>query len=386
MSSPLAGRSILFVVTEDWYFVSHRLPVARAARDAGMEVHVATRVHKHEVAIRDEGFVLHPLTWRRASVGPVGSFVAILELRRLLRRLRPDMLHAVALKPVVFCALAALRLSPRLILAITGLGFVFTERSFKAALMRAALTFAFKAVDRELAAVLLQNDDDAGLLRDQGFICRAPIRIIRGSGVDASWFVPLPPPSGAVPTVAVVARMIAIKGIADLVAASRLLRERDVPHRLILVGASDPENPSSIPREQLLTWGREPCVEWLGSVTDVREVWTRADIAALTSLGGEGLPKTLLEAAACGRSIVATDVSGSRDIVVHKETGLLARPGDIEAIADALQILLLDRDLRDRLGRAARARVEAWFSQERIVAETLALYEEMLARGISEFI
>lgn len=383
MSSNLQGRSILFVVTEDWYFISHRLPVARAARDAGMEVHVATRVCKHGAAIRAEGFVLHSLSWRRSSIGLFGLVAGVLALRRILCCLQPNLLHAVALKPVVFCALATLRLSTRPIFAINGLGFVFTECSLRAALLRTLLLVAFNSVDREVAYVLLQNDDDAALLHKQGFIRRAPVKTIRGSGIDTSRFVPLPPPSGLVPIVAVVARMIAIKGIADLVSASRLLRERGVKHRLILVGDPDPENPSSIPREQLSAWADEPCIEWHGAVSDVRQIWAQADIAALTSKGGEGLPKALLEAAACARPIVATDVPGSRDVVVHGKTGLLALAGDVVGIADALQTLIADRDLRDQFGRAGRVRIEALFSQERITAETLALYEETLVRGAS---
>lgn len=379
MSSDLSGRTILFLVTEDWYFVSHRLPVARAARDAGMRVHVACRVGRDGGAIRDEGFELHPLRWRRGRGGLASSLRALLEIRALLRRLRPDIMHAVALKAVVFGALAVLPLSVRPVFAIAGLGFAFTQRSPAAAALRLAMRAVFRfAVDRRDAVILLQNDDDLAVLRDRGFVRRARMQTIRGSGVDAVHFAPLPEPGSTVPTVAVVSRMIAIKGIADLVAASRLLHSAGVTHRLLLVGDPDAENPSAISPAILREWAQAPWIEWLGGRSDVRGIWEEADIAALTSLGGEGLPKTLLEAAACGRPLVATDVPGSRDIVVDGETGYLAPPGDPGAIAAALLRLLEDSEARRRFGGAARARVEASFSQERIADETLNLYADLI--------
>lgn len=380
MSEALAGRAILFLVTEDWYFASHRLPIARAARDAGMEVHVATRLARHREAILAEGFTPHALSWRRGETNPARTLAELRELRHLILRVRPDILHAVALKPVVFGAIATMGLPVKPVYAITGLGFAFTERSAKAACIRATLRGAFRlAVDRPDAIVLLQNDDDRDLLSSRGFVRNARMSTIRGSGVDARRFEPLPTPAGNIPTIAVVSRMIAIKGIADLVAASHLLHGGGVAHRLLLVGEPDPDNPSSLSAEVLRIYSRAPWIQWLGACVDVREVWKQAHIAVLTSLGGEGLPKTLLEAASCGRPLVATDVPGSRDVVVDGLTGYLASPGDPDAIAQALRRLIEDPVRREQMGAAARARVEQVFSQERIATQTLELYAEILA-------
>lgn len=378
MSHDLASRSILFLVTEDWYFVSHRLPVARAARDAGMRVHVATRIGAHGDVIRNEGFELHPLPWKRRGNGVLSSLAAILAIRRLIADLRPAIVHAVALKAVVFCGIATLASKPgRLIFAITGLGYSFTGRTVKSAVVRTALRLAFRlAVDRSSAVVLLQNDDDGDVLREGGFLRHARTLTIRGSGIDTDWYAPQPEPDGGPLVVAVVSRMIAIKGIATLVAASRLLIEEGVDHRLVLVGAPDPDNPTSISRAQLEEWGARPWIEWAGPSTDVRDVWARAHIAALTSQGGEGLPKSLLEAAACQRPLLATDVPGSREIAIDGITALTAPPGDAPAIAGALRRLLEDKDLRLRLGREARSLAVARFAEERIVEQTLELYSE----------
>lgn len=379
MSKKLVGRRVVFLVTEDWYFLSHRLPIARAARDVGMDVHVITRVERHGDAIRKEGFTLHPLSWHRRSGGVGGAIAALVRIRRLLWRLRPDLLHAVALKAVVFGAISNVGLPAIPVFAITGLGFAFTENSARAVVVRAMLLVVFRvAVDRSNAVVLLQNDDDKALLKRNGFVRRAALRTIRGSGVDTVRFAPMPSPIEDVPTIAVVSRMIAIKGIADLVAASQKLQTRGAEHRLMLVGNPDAHNPSAIPAEMMREWSRAPWIDWLQGSDDVREVWAKAHIAALTSLGGEGLPKTLLEAAACGRPLVATDVPGSRDVVVDAVSGFLVPPQNPDAIANALGRLIEDSELRARMGTAARRRIEACFSQEQIAQETLALYADWL--------
>jgi glycosyltransferase involved in cell wall biosynthesis len=376
--SVLDGKKILFLVTEDWYFVSHRLPIARAARDAGMVVHVATRVADHGDIIRREGFQLHPLQWKRRGAGPWNLIASLIQIRKVLKSERPNILHAVALKAVLFGAVATMGLRTRRIFAIAGLGFAFTDTSIRGKWIRALMRTAFIfAVDRRDATVLLQNQDDGIVLSELGFVRSAKKKIIAGSGVDARHFVPLPEPDGTI-TIAVVSRMISIKGIADLVAASHILRDQGIVHRLLLVGDPDPSNPSTIPPAKLREWSEVSWIEWAGASSDVRHAWAQAHIAVLTSLGGEGLPKTLLEAAACGRPLVATDVAGNRDIVVDGVTGFLARPQDPKAIATALARLVVDPDLRVRMGIAARARVEKYFTQDRIASETLALYADVV--------
>ncbi|MBZ8134262.1 glycosyl transferase family 1 [Afifella sp. IM 167] len=367
-------------MTEDWYFVSHRLPIARAARDAGMSVHVATRISAHGEALEREGFTVHPLRWRRRGDGPAGAVRAILEIRSLLGRIRPDILHAVSLKPVIFGGLAS-RIGHRAarVFAITGLGFGFTDRSWKSELVRLAMRAVFLvAIDRKDAVVLLQNEDDRRVLVEKRFLKRAKTAIIRGSGVDGAKFAPLPLPADETVTIGFVARMIAIKGVEDLVRASEILVSRGVPHRLLLAGGPDPDNRSSISPQRLAEWAKRPQIKWLGNCADVRTVWRRADIAALPSLGGEGLPKSLLEAAACRRPIVATDVAGNRDIAVEGASGCLVPPADPAALADALERLISDRPLRERLGEGARLLIEEHFEQGRIVEQTMALYGSLL--------
>jgi len=371
-------RRILYLVTEDWYFLSHRLPMARAAKEAGFEVHVATRIAREADAIRAEGFTLHGLSWRRGSTAPLGNAMAVLEIRRLLRRLRPAVLHNIALKPVLIGSAAAWRM-PQVATVnnVAGLGSVYLGRSSLARGLRVGVSLALRrALGRDRSRAVVQNPEDAAALRGLGM---SPDRIvvIAGSGVDTEHLTPLPEPEGSI-TVAYVGRMIEDKGLRTLMAAWRLLRQRGRRIDLVLAGEPDAENPRSVAAAELRQWTGEPGVEWLGHVRDVRDVWRRAHIAVLPSLR-EGLPKCLLEAAACGRPLVATDVPGCREIARQDQTALLVPVDDPAALADALERLADDPGLRGRFGEAARGLVVERFSAERIGREAVALYEEVIA-------
>ena len=375
---------LLFLVTEDWYFWSHRLPVARAAREAGFEVVVATRVQDHGERIRAEGFRVCPLPWRRRGDGVVGAGRALLAIAALYRRERPDIVHHVALKPVLFGGIA-IRLAfargpgrPTQIAAITGLGSGLAPKSMLARLGRPALGWAVRRAAAG-APVIVQNPEDGAALARLG-IAPADIVLIRGSGVDTDHFAPLPDPHepagspGQTVSVALVGRMLRSKGVLDAVAAVRLLRAKGLAVELVLAGPTDPDNRDSLDEAALSAIAAEPGVEWLGRVEDVRAVWRRAAIAVLPSTYGEGVPKALIEAAACARAVVATDMPGCREVVRTYETGLLVAPNDIAGLAEALAALAADPARRQAMGRAGRALVEREFGEEGVARQTLALY------------
>ena len=368
---------LLYLVTEDWYFWSHRLPIARAARAAGWEVMVATRVAKHGERIRREGFRLVPIGLRRRSLAPWREAAAIAELLRLYRRERPDLVHHVAMKPVLYGSLAAaLAGVPAVVNALAGMGYVFTSSGVKARLLRPLIRTAFRwLLDRPNSRLILQNPDDIAVMTE-GTVAAERVALIRGSGVDTQLFTPREEPEGT-PVAVMVSRMLWDKGVGELVEAARLLRRREVPLRVVLVGPPDPDNPASIPERQLSDWEASGDVAWWGERSDIAEIWAKGQIAVLPS-HREGLPKSLLEAAACGRPMVATDVSGCREIVRDGVTGLLVPPGDAGALADALERLARDPGLRRRLGAAARDLVEREFSEEAVVAQTLALYRSLV--------
>jgi glycosyltransferase involved in cell wall biosynthesis len=377
-TSRVAPPKLLFLVTEDWYFCSHRLPVARAARDAGFAVAVATRVREHGEAIRSEGFSLHPLGWRRGGGGVLGHLRALCEIVRLYRAEKPDLLYHVALKSVLFGGIAA-RLAfpagarPALVSAVMGLG-ASAAAQWKRRALGSALRFAASG-----GAIVVQNPEDRGALVRFG-LAPARIALIRGSGVDVVHFAVLPEPAGATVAVALVGRMLKSKGVLDAVAAIRILRAEGLAVELILAGAPDPDSRDSLSEAQMQELAREPGIEWLGHVADVREVWARAAIAVLPSSYGEGVPKSLLEAASCARPIAASDMPGCREVVLPGETGLLVPAHDVVALARAVATLVGDPALRRRMGEAGRARVCAEFADAAIADATLALCQAELGR------
>ncbi|MGC2854542.1 glycosyltransferase family 4 protein [Novispirillum sp. DQ9] len=370
---------LLFVVTEDWAFWSHRLPMAEAAMAAGFSVAVACRVAAHRARIEARGIRVLPLRHlRRESLNPFHEARAVAELVALYRRERPALVHHVALKPVLYGALAA-RLAgvPAAVNALAGMGFVFTATSLKARLLRPGIVTAFRLLlNRPGDRVLVQNPDDHALFVERGLVPAGRVVLIPGSGVDTDAFVPTPEQDGP-PVALCVARLLWDKGIGELVAAARLLRDRGVPLRIQVAGDPDPANPRAIPAETLAEWSAEGVVEFLGRRDDIAALTARSHIAVLPSYR-EGMPKALLEGAAGGRPLVTTDVPGCRALVADGVNGLLVPVRDPAALADTLARLALDPTLRRRLGAEARRQAEEIYSSRAIGAAVAGLYRSLV--------
>jgi len=366
---------VLFVVTEDWYFVSHRLPLAVAAQKAGFDVAVATRVKEHSETIRAAGIRLIPFNLSRRRGNPLREVATLV---RLYYREQMDIVHHVALKPVLYGALAA-RLAgvPRVVNAVAGLGWLFMSSGFAARTLRPMIC-------RLLAWVLgvphsrtiVQNPDDFGLLVKIG-VPEDRLRLIRGAGVNTEVFTPVLESPPAPVMVLLSARMLWAKGVGEFVEAARLLTQEGVKARFVLVGAPDSGNPASVPEATLRAWHGKNGVEWWGHRDDMPAVLHTAHVACLPSSYREGLPKVLLEAAACGLPIVTTDTPGCREIVRDGDNGFLVPVRDAQALAVALRSLINNDALRAKMGVRARAIVLEEFSQERVIAETLAVYQEL---------
>jgi glycosyltransferase involved in cell wall biosynthesis len=373
------ARRILYIVTEDWYFLSHRLPMARAARQVGYEVHVATRLKDGRAAIEREGFVPHALSWSRGSLSLTGSLSAIVELRRLLGEVQPDILHNISVKPVVLGSAASLgRSGTAVVNSLTGLGTLFIGKAQVSGVARKVVRLALsRLLRRKRNLTVVQNPDDRAFVIGLG-VAPAKVVLIPGSGVDTDKLTKLPEPALPV-TAAYVGRMLADKGVLTLIDAFSRLGKQGVALQLLLAGDCDRENPGSLAPEQLREFASLYGIHWLGHVADIRDVWARAHFAVLASRR-EGLPKSLLEAAACGRGMVATDAPGCREIAIEGETALTVPVDDAEALAGAMAKLAGDVELRRRFGANARALVEREFSAEAIGRQTVALYDSLNPR------
>jgi|SRR5690625_698659 len=377
---------LLFLVTEDWYFLSHRLPMARAAKKAGYDVHLATQVSNCRAKIEAEGVKVHQITLARSGLNVFKDLSSLWQLIQIYRTVRPDITHHVAIKPVIYGSIAA-RLTgvSGSVNALAGLGYVFANGSFKARILRILVTFALAITMRMKKSVtLLQNEDDANRVVNGRMARPSQIKIIRGSGVDTKYYKfqhRAPTPN---PTVALPARLLKEKGVYDFVEAIRILhKDPNISAKFVLLGSPDEQNPSSIPVSLLNKWTEEGLIDKYGWVDDMASALANVDIVCLPSTHGEGLPKSLLEAASCGIPIVTTDTPGCRDVVEDDKTGFLVPPCDPPALASALNELINDPEQRAKKGHEGRKRVLHLFDERIIQLQITEVYAELLVRSKS---
>jgi glycosyltransferase involved in cell wall biosynthesis len=353
--------------------------MAQAAARAGYEVHLATRVSKDRRAIEDLGFAVHPLNWRRGSLNPLDIMNIVAEIRRLYDSLKPDIIHHVALQPVVIGSLASTGMPFAQLDSFFGLGWVFSSPQVKARLVGAALKLLLpRLTNRPQTIVTVENSDDKAALSAIG-LQPERIFVLPGSGIDIHRLTPLAEPKGAI-TAAFVGRLLVNKGIRTLVAAHDLLSKRGVQLHLLIAGEPDPANPTSIPMVEIDSWRSRSGITVMGHVADISGVWNLAHFGILPSRGGEGLPMSLLEAAACGRPLVATDVPGCREIARPGVNALLVPVDDPAALAEAISRMARDDALRRRYGQSSRCIVEAEYSSEIVGREVVALYDRLSGR------
>lgn len=370
---------VLFVVTEDWFFASHFLPMARAARELGLEVRVVCRIRGHAAAIAATGAVPIALEAERRSLNPLAAISVVRRLAQVMRAERPDIVHCIALKPILLGGLAA-RLAgiDRRIFALTGLGLIGAKQDRVGRGARAMVKAAIRGpLSTPHTRYLFENADDPSLLGlDPG---ASEVTIVGGAGVDPVALPELPLPGQPPLRVALVARMLWSKGVDIAVEAVRLARQAGADVELSLYGAPDPSNPKAVPQATLEAWAREDGIGWHGHAGDVAAVWRAHHVACLPSRGGEGLPRTLLEAAACGRAMVTTDVPGCRSFVEDGISGIVVPPGDAPALAAALVRLAREPQTVAAMGHAARVRVLAGHTERQVMDGVKALYAALLA-------
>jgi glycosyltransferase involved in cell wall biosynthesis len=377
----------LYVGNHAGYFLTHRLPVMQAIRDAGYEVHVAApaeadALEKMVVAnaaetIRSLGFHYHPISIKRGSIGLAGELRVVSQLYRIYKRLKPDLVYHATIKPVLYGGiLARMTGVPAVISAVTGLGYVFLANGFQATLLRVGVKTAYRlALGHPNMRVLFQNTDDCAAFIKQGLVKSETTAVIKGSGVDMQKFTATQEPDD-MPIVVLPSRMLWDKGVGEFVEAAAILKRAGVSARFVLVGDTDPDNPTGILREQLQEWHDRGVIEWWGWRENMPEIFRTTHIVCLPSYR-EGIPKALIEAAASGRPIVTADVPGCREIVYEGENGFLVPVRDSHLLAAALRRLVENTNMRRQMGQRSREIAEVEFSVETIVAQTLAICEQV---------
>ena len=376
----MARPRLLFVATEDWFFASHFLPMARAARELDFDVAVIARERHHRRIIEATGARLIALEAERRSLDPRALFRQVVALRRLIEAEQPHILHCIALKPIALAGFAG-RLAgvERRVYALTGLGFLGARQGLVAGAARLAATLWLRgAIDGRQVRFVFENPDDPVTLgldpRDADKVV-----IVGGAGVDPLIFMPEPMPATPPFKVALVARMLWSKGVDLAVEAVRLARAEGARVELTIHGAPDPSNPKAIPEDTLKQWASRPGVTWAGPTRDIEGVWRHHHLCILPSRGGEGLPRTILEAAACGRPILTTDVPGCRSFVRDGQDGMVVPVDDVAALARALITLARAPALAERMGDNARARLIDGHTERDVMNAVKALYRSLLS-------
>jgi len=376
---------LLLVVNVSWFFLSHRLPLALRARQLGFEVYLATRIDSaaDRAAIEAAGIRVYDLAIGRAEQGVFDNLKVLAALFLLYRRLAPDVVHHVTMKPVILGGIAArLARVPSVVSAIPGLGYAFVADGWVAATRRVLLRAGLRiALRHSNSTAIFQNPDDLSGLVNAGVVDARSCVLIRGAGVDTKTFVAWPEPVGIV-RVLLASRMLREKGVETFVEAARILLRRGVAADFQLAGKPDSENPGSLTVSQLRDWHSSGIVRWLGHREDMVALLRSVHVVCLPSFYGEGVPKILIEAAASGRALVASDMPGCREIVRHEFNGLLVPPKQALALADALSTMIQDKEKRRLFGRCGRLLAETEFDAANVVDETMRVYERLRERAI----
>lgn len=368
------------VSNTDWYLYNFRLSLARHLQTLGWEVFLISPPGSYTARLQQAGFSWLAWPVGRQSLLPWQELAAVRRLTNLYRSLQPDLVHHHTIKPVLYGGLAARQAGVGAVVnSITGRGYVFEGQGRRARLLgQAARPFYRAVLRRSRSHTIFENESDRQYFIEQRLVPADRTHLIESVGVDANHFQPQPEPEGPL-MVLLAARLLWDKGVGELVEAARLLKEQGQEVRVVLAGEPDPGNPSSIPASQLQSWQQAGLVELWGWQADMPSVYARCHIVALPSYH-EGVPTGLLEAAACARPIVASDIPGCRVVVVDGETGLLVPPGQPGPLAEALARLISDPDLRGRMGQAGRSRILQRFTQQHINQQTVEVYRLALAQ------
>lgn len=383
VNSTANPRTLVYVCNVAWFFVSHRLALAKAAKASGYDVHVASDVERPDEAraIEEAGLQFHRIKMRRGGLNPLADLGTLSQLTHLFRKHRPTIVHNVTIKPVLYGSLAArLAGTPAIVNAVSGLGYVFVDTA-RARGLRAMVHRIYRLALRPAAVrVIFQNEDDREVFTRNKLVDPDKTVLISGSGVDLQAFTPSEPPPNRCVRIVLPARMLADKGVNEFAAAATLLRKRGLAVECLLAGGMDVANPAALTEQDLRRLEANGAVSWLGHVDDMKSLLRSAHIVCLPSYR-EGLPKALIEACAMARPIVTTDVPGCRDVVEHGANGLLVPVRDATALANALAALVQDPALRRQMGHRAREIAVQKFDLDAVIARTLALYEGIAASG-----
>ncbi len=369
------NKKLLYIVNVDWFFVSHRLPIAVAALKEGYEVHVACGITDKKEDLERVGLIVHPLNLSRGSTGISQEFKSFRDIFKVLKKVKPNIVHFVTIKPVLYGGIASrLLMVKNRVFAISGMGYVFTSESTKTSLLKTFIIQLYRlALAGKKSKVIVQNTDDRDILIQFNVIKKCQETLIRGSGVNLERYIYEKEPDG-VPVIVMASRLLKDKGVMEFVEAAKILQKKDLLAKFRLYGDIDIHNPASLTQSEVNEIKQEGVMEVHGYTDNIGKVFSASHIVVLPSYR-EGLPKVLIEAAACGRAVVTTDVPGCRDAIEVNRTGLLVKAKDSKPLAKAIVKLVENKTLREKMGKTGRRLAEEAFDIEKVIDTHLNIYK-----------
>ena len=379
----MKNKKIIINLTEDWFFVSHFLGRAVELRKAGFDVYISCNETNKRKLIENNKIKLFSLALDRRSINPLNEFLILLRYCLLFYKIKPDIVHNVGSKPIIYGSIAAKILNIKSVInAPIGMGFAFSSDSFKAKLLKPILIFLFRCTLNKHHGrgkknrVIFENSDDMDSFIRQKIVNKTDARLIRGAGVEIDYQFKEKKKINKNITISLVARMLKDKGIFEFVKAARILKKKNIQSRFLLIGDIDPKNPTSLKTKPLKNWHEKGIIEWLGWIDDIKKILLETDILCLPSYR-EGLPKSLLEGAAIGLPLVTTNTIGCRDVVEDGLNGYLVPVKDSENLALAIEKLIIDENLRAKMGNESFKLAISKFSSKIINSQTISLYNEL---------
>ena len=368
---------ILFLVNVEWFFISHRLPIAIEAAARGYEVHVAKTVTNRAKEIQGYGSILHEISISRGVTSLFTSLRTFFSLIKLFKFIKPHIVHLVTIKPILLGGIAArLTNTPGVIAAISGLGYIFINQGLMASFRRFFIKRLYRlSLGHKNIKIICQNRNDLQEIKTIAKLSDNDFVIISGSGVSLHKYKYIPD-TREIPNVIMASRLLIDKGVQEFYDAAVMLKKMKLAANFILVGDTDRDNPSSISTDLITQWKQAGIIDFWGHRENMHDVLPQASIVVLPSYR-EGFPKVLIEAAACGRAVVTTDVPGCRDAIYNKVTGILVPAQDAGALARAIEKLILNTGDRNKMGLKAREMAEERFDEKIVIDEHFRLYNEI---------
>ena len=371
----MKGR-ILLITNVDWFFVSHRLQIGLDAISEGYEVHIATRFTTCENELISKGFKIHYLKIDRCKTNIFNSLITVYQIFSIIYKIKPDLIHAITIKPVLFGGLASRFFKKsKFVASISGLGYLFSSKSRYDRLIKFFVKIFYKiSLCQKGIKVIFQNKNDESILTKCCNLKSSDKILIPGSGVDLNYFKPKKINKNS-KVVLFASRLLISKGILVFIKSAEALKNSG--YRFVIAGKLDLENPDCISTKELNSFVQTGIIEYLGEIDNIRNLLVKSKIVVLPSFYGEGLPKILIEAAACGLPIITTNHPGCRDSIIPNKTGLLIPINDNKSLTIAIKKLFKDQILYENMSKEARNYAIKLFNIQDVVRKHMELYDEL---------